>query len=224
MDKLGYVGQLSGQIISLNQKKATYFGIGKLNKIGNPEVWLAPNHWYAELPAELSAQDQDILYKALEKGLIKMGKHWMPALVKDTNVKEKYIQLMIGRKLFENTKQPFIDLVKKEKEGNYTALEILSYCLKKEQEGSNRQEWIAFLKDGMAAYRGPVQLVEDTPDEAYEVQIDFVEGTIKPVGEKEVSSRSRKSQPKGALKKREKELTKGKDTTARKKAIENALE
>ena len=58
--------------------------------------------------------------------------------------------------------------------GNWTPLEIYTYCIKQERETRGRKEWIDFLTEAIANYNGPALLVEDFVDDPdnYEVVID----------------------------------------------------
>jgi len=219
MTKLGLIKNYEGQTISLNQKYGPYFGCGPMTKEGRPEIWLSTDDWYTELPKGLDQGTVDMITNGLRSNNIVLGKQWLPAKIKDTSVLEKYWLMAKGKPLKSREKEPFIELVKMTAVKNCTPLEILSYCLKTELETTHRKEWVSFFEAAIEAYTGPVQVVKDEPDEAYEVHIDLTEGTVKDSREPKV----KKPIQSAKVSKRQKQLDKQKLDPDRAKAIDKAL-
>ena len=156
------LGQMlnAGQTISLNQKIASYFGIGESDDM---KVWLNKDNWCAKIPNNLTSEEMKMLDDAMNKGSIVLGKEWLPALDKDTTVREKYLELVLGsRYLTEDVKEPFRKLVLSKAEGNYTALEIITYVMDAERKNRSRSDFVTFLQDALDHYDGPAQLVPDS--------------------------------------------------------------
>ncbi|RMG69768.1 MAG: hypothetical protein D6710_08255 [Nitrospirae bacterium] len=177
---IGVVGSLAGQIVSINMKQGPCWGI-RVNEEGKTPVFLSPEQWYAKLPDDLTIEEEGIVNKAIQSGQIVLGKKWLPAITKGKGVKERYLAIVERNDMLTpQVKQPFIDLVKKQYEEGWTALEILVYCKEQEMKKRSRVHWLAFLQEAINNYSGPVQLVQDFPDdpENYEVTIDPVTKTV----------------------------------------------
>jgi len=167
--KLGNIKNFAGAIFSLDQRKASILGIGDKQ----PKVWFTAKAWCLVIPEGLTDTEAMQLQGAINTGTLVPGKVYIPAKQKDDNTIPKYLALL-RRTLTPPNKAPFIDLVHKKSEGNYSAKEILSACIADEQKVRNRADWITFLKAGLSAYEGPDYVVEDREDdpEAYVVTID----------------------------------------------------
>ena len=200
-----------GKFISLNMKKASFFGVGE-REDGTNKVWLSSSNWCDQIPEDINNQDLNTIIYALNSETIVFGKEWIPALEKDENVKTKYISYLTATRVCDNQfKDKIRHLVSHKKEGNYTALEILREMIKKEKEGRSRPDFLNFLNDAIDHYVGPVSLVQDYPDdpENFSVEIDPISKTI--------VSTTKKG---GGSLRLEQEPVSSEDRTA---AIENAL-
>lgn len=176
---LGLLNNYAGAEISLNQKRGNYFGIGDDGE--RPKIWLSASSWTCIVPDNLSPTEVDQLGDAIQEGRIVVGKQWIPAIEKVRGTKERYADIVLkSRALNAEAKEPFLKLHRYKKDGNYTALEILTYCKTEEDKHRSRPEWMTFLQECIDAYDGPVQLVEDFPEdpENYEVTIDPVSMTV----------------------------------------------
>lgn len=164
-ERLGVLNNLSNKYISLNPKKATYFGVKK-SKANSWTIWLSPNQPYAIVPNDLSYEETQQITKGLSNGLIVPGKVKIPVIDQDKTVKTKYINLIKkANSLDVITKKQFVELVKKNKEGGYTAMEIMVDALNVERTTRNRIEFVKFLEDGISYCTGPVSLVQDSFEE-----------------------------------------------------------
>lgn len=170
---LGVIARYAGIDISLNPKAGAYFGIGDAGD--KCKVWLDKENWTCVVPDTLSDTESMQLEGALNRGTIVIGKTYIPLLIKEEGIKEQYFEVIKHAKgLTTQVKAPFIALVRMKQVGNWTPLEILTYCLNKERTTRARTEWISFIEEAIANYNGPDYLVEDfvgDPDE-YQVVID----------------------------------------------------
>ena len=124
---LGSVENHKGLVVSLNMKKASFFGVGDPGK--DVKLWLTPEAWSATIPNNLSDEEARQITHGLNVGAIVAEKKWIPPVDKVQGTKEKYAALLKSNRLDEKAKEPFIDLVKKKEEGGYTPLEILTHCM-----------------------------------------------------------------------------------------------
>jgi len=177
----GIINNFANTVISLNQEAAPYFGIGRLEN-GQNKVWLTNKQWCAVIPEGLTDAEASIVSDALDKKILVVGRTYLPAKRKDPAALNKYVELV--KRMFNPTKDArdqFVNLVINKYDGNYTAFEIISECLK-HSESLRRDVWTAFLKEGLGAYIGPQTIVEDYSDSS-ESQIGYIapEVTIKPI-------------------------------------------
>ena len=164
VEQLGILNNYAGVVVSLNQKRATYLGIGPLE--GNRfKVWLSPQMWCAKLPADLTPQDAEQIRRAINAGVLVEGKQYLPVVKKDKAVLKKYLDhVKQSYGLDAKAKAPFQHLVLTRQEGHYTAAEIITACLSEEEKTKRRAPWIAFLNDALRAYDGPDVIVHDYSD------------------------------------------------------------
>lgn len=168
--KLGVLNNLQNQYISLNTKRATYFGVKKA-KANSWTLWLSPSHPYAMVPDSLSFDEMEQIRKGLDNKIIVPGKVLIPIVDQDKNIKAKYVNLIKkANSLDPITKKQFVELVKKNKEGGFTAIQILTDVLATERTTRNRSEFVRFLEDGISYCTGPVSLVEDSFEEESDEQ------------------------------------------------------
>ncbi len=149
---------LVGKTISINLKAGTYFGVG--------DIWLTPDNYWAEVPDNLLAADYAVIERAIKAGTVQLGQHFIPPVEKASNTLEKY-WLMIERRGFDDkqVKADFSMLLRRGQDSGWTALEIVNYCIEKEQAGKRRKEVIRLLDQVAKNYDGPLRLY-DPPDTA----------------------------------------------------------
>lgn len=163
---IGSIQNFAGTVISLNQKRQAFFGVGDTGRKENEsKIWLTKDNWYCTIPEGLSAEEVDQLARALQMGIVKEGKHWIPPVDKVAGTCEKYAAVVLQNGPTKEAKQPFIDLVKTESTGGYTAQEILKFCQDAERKGRSRPEWIRWLQEAIDHCTGPEMLVEDFPND-----------------------------------------------------------
>jgi hypothetical protein len=169
---LGMVKNFQGMPISIDLSKISYFGLGPNHF---PTLWLSPDNWYDTVPEGLDDEQANILARAIASGEVVVGKRWIPPIRKDKHVLDKYINhLRSARVVDDKFKKPIQQLFLSKKEGNYTAVEIFRKLLVDEQNRTNRDNFIAYLKEAIANYSGPELLVQDFPSDPqnYTVQLD----------------------------------------------------
>ena len=159
--KLGQINNYAGQTISLNQSVAAYFGIGEGSK---PIIWLNKNNWCATVPSNLTSNEVKAIDDAMNIGTIVLGEEWIPALVKDTSIRDEYKNIVANsRFLTDEVKDQFKELVLKKADGNYTASEIIAYVMNNERTSRGRTNYLTFLQEALEHYDGPAELVSDGP-------------------------------------------------------------
>jgi hypothetical protein len=147
------VNSLAGKEISINLKATSYFGIGP--------IWLTPENYWCTVPDNLTYGEYDTIAKSIRNGTVVLGKVFIPPVEKASNILDKY-WLMIERNGFDNkkTKTDFSMLIKRGSDSGWTALEIVNYCLEKENSGRRRKEVIRLLEQVIKNYDGPLRLYE----------------------------------------------------------------
>jgi len=159
--RLGQINNYAGQTISLNQSVATYFGVGEGTE---PKIWLNKHNWYVKVPSNLTSNEIKAVDDAITAGRIVLGKEWIPVLVKDSSVRDKYKNVVLNsRYLTDEVKDQFRELVLKKRDGNYTASEIITYAMNSERSSRGRTNYLTFLQEALDHYDGPVELVSDVP-------------------------------------------------------------
>jgi hypothetical protein len=86
-----------------------------------------------------------------------------------------YVSLITKHKrLDEEFREEIRNLFRHKKAGNYTAMEIFRAMVKKETDSNNRKAFINYLNEAIDNCQGPVQLVEDFPEDPgnYNITID----------------------------------------------------
>lgn len=177
--KLGAINNYVGTKVSLNLKKASYWGLGddKRGKI----FWLSSKNWCGIIPDSVNSEDSSKISTAFATGTLVMGEQWIPALDKDKSVLKKYEQSLIDHKYINDEfKDIWRHLLSMKKDGNYTAREIISHCIIAERKLRNRKPQLTWLEDALEYYQGPDFLVQDFPNdpENYEVTIDPTTATV----------------------------------------------
>lgn len=148
---------LGGKVISLNLKRASFFGAGP--------IWLTPTNYWVTIPNDLDETDYYIIKNALEKGTVVEGKEFIPPVDKADSTLDEFWLLIKNRGLDEETKDRFRRLLRTGTHQNWTVAEICAYCTRKETETKNRDKVLQFLADLRSIYTGPHTLF-DEPDDA----------------------------------------------------------
>ncbi len=171
---LGVINDYKDQFVSINLKVETYFGLGE-REDGTKKLWLSPENWFDMVPDDLTESEIGQLGVAIQNSTVVLGKIWIPVIDKDKKVLDKYIRMLSDYTgLTQEFKDVIVSLFRYKEEGNYTALEIFKAMLEREKKTRNRPTFVAYLNDAIGSYIGPVQLVEDFPDDPdnYSVIID----------------------------------------------------
>lgn len=175
-EQLGILNNYAGVVVSLNQKRATYLGIGPLEN-NMFKVWLSPQVWCAKLPADLTPSEAEQVRRAINQGVLVSGRQYLPVVKKDKTVIKKYIDhVKQSYGVDAKAKAPFQHLVLTRQEGHFTAAEIITACLSEEERTKRRAPWIAFLNDALKAYDGPDVIVHDYSDNP---ETDLIEEPVR---------------------------------------------
>jgi hypothetical protein len=178
-----YYNDLIGKTISINLKhqnnlreRTTYFGVG--------DIWLTPKNYWATIPADMKSSDYKVIRNALNKGIVVLGKKYIPPIEKNKETVQDYVKLLSSSRIANNAvgveiADKFKDLLKKKVVDGWTVSEIVSHCIAKERAGRSRDFVLRFLNEVNDMYDGPVKLYED-PDEAEGKKVTIVFGSDAP--------------------------------------------
>jgi hypothetical protein len=210
--KLGIINNHAGETVSINLKKRTYFGLGDP---ADKKVWLSPENWSTVLPNNLTVNEADMISNAIASGDLVSGKKWIPAIDKDVSVLNFYLGLLNQyRTVNQEFKDHITNLFRHKKKGNYTAIEIFRKMRDKEVEQNNRKGFVSYLEAAIENYSGPVQLVQDFPNDPDNYKVSIDPGTMQVTAtDKPAEERLDNMQFKGLD-----------DPSVRAAAVENALE
>ncbi len=136
---------LKGKTISLNQKAEAFFGTSKKT------IWLSGKNYSVVVPDSISTDEERELLTALKAGILIEGNTYIAPIDKDPSVLEEYWQLIKNFGLEPGNSKcksypKFSKLLKKPIDRNWTAKEIVNYCIQYEAKGKNRQKVIDLLK------------------------------------------------------------------------------
>jgi hypothetical protein len=171
MQKLGNINNYAGTTISLNQKEGSFFGLGDDER--GMILWLTPEDWWGVIPDTVNSTDAAMLTKAIQNNRVVLGKSFCPPLDKDPSVLTKYADALADNRYVTNEFKDVIrSVLSRKSDGNYTAREIISYCMECERKTRNRKDFLTWLTEALEYYTGPDFLVEDYVEDAYDVKID----------------------------------------------------
>lgn len=151
---------IKGEIVSINLKLQTFFGVNI--------IWLTPTRYWARVPENINEAEEKIINNAIRSGHLILGKKYMPPIDRNSKVKDSYrnlIQNTVGVTLDDNSSRKILELVRKEKEGGWTASEIINHCIESEKEKRNRPKILQFLREAVSMYNGPETLVPSYSEE-----------------------------------------------------------
>lgn len=133
---------IKGKEISLNFKKESFFGVGK--------IWLSSENHSCVVPEEISSADETIIKKAINSGVLILGNSFVPNISRDENVPIEYWDLIksYGIRPTEESKsfKKFKYLIKYGIDRNWTAKEIIKICIENEKQYKNRKDVIKYLE------------------------------------------------------------------------------
>lgn len=140
---------LVGEIISLNCRRESFFGAGK--------IWLNSITYHAAIPSDISDKDLGMIQTALERGVLVKGKQYISPIEQDKKVLDEFASfLKLGNKPNEMPKlcKKLRDTIFARGAGGYTAHEIIRHVIKVEAGGKNRPEWVQFLQKAILMCEG----------------------------------------------------------------------
>jgi hypothetical protein len=135
------VTSLKGKNITLNFAKESFFGVG--------DIWLQEGKYTCVVPDNIKEKDEEILRDAIQKGIVVLGDHFIPNINKEQAVLEEYWDY-IKTFGFEDTQNhkafsKFKKLFKYGIDRNWTAKEIVKYCISNELNYKSRPNVIKLL-------------------------------------------------------------------------------
>ena len=146
---------LVGQIISLNNKLASFFGAGP--------IWLTPTKYWCEIPEGLTKAEYQSIVDSVKLGVIVFGKEFIPPIDKDPRVLEEYWSVIKANKKGKKTMDLLRVLNDRGVDRGWTAQEIAYFCSEKERSNRGDKAVISILELLADSYQGPYSLYEE-PD------------------------------------------------------------
>ncbi len=132
---------LKGKSITLNFAKESFFGVG--------DIWLQEGKHTCIVPENIKEKDEEILRDAIQKGIIVLGNHFIPNISKDQAVLDEYWNYIKSFGFQDSPKHPafsrFKNLFKYGTDRNWTAKEVVKYCITCELKYKSRPEVIKLL-------------------------------------------------------------------------------
>lgn len=134
---------LKGKNITLNFQKESFFGVG--------DIWLQEGKHTCIVPENITPRDEEILRDAINKGIVVLGDHFIPNVQKDQAVLEEYWDY-IKRYGFVDSSQhkafsKFKKLFRYGTDRNWTAKEVVKYCITSELKYKSRQDVLKLLNN-----------------------------------------------------------------------------
>ena len=170
---IGGQNTLAGQIISLNTKHTSTFGIG--------DIWLTSKNYWATVSKDMPDKYYQVISKGLKTGSIVWGKkRVLPIDRNPETLKEWYQALNLEGGRTPKMVAAFKSLIAKRIDGKYTLGEITRYCMAEERKGKNREEVLTFLKEvyGYVEFRDKQYEYDDSnvvEDEEGKVEVTLVQ-------------------------------------------------
>lgn len=157
----GGINSLVGQVISINLKAGSYYGVE------DTDIWLTPTRYWATVPEGLNEDAYDQIQKGLETGRVVLGKVFIPPVDKPAGVIDEYWAVVKSNGIGEKTKAKFREIALRKNwiDRNYTFMEITLDCIKREQGSKHRSEVLAWLNMVLDQCEGPLRVYEP-PDDA----------------------------------------------------------
>lgn len=152
----------AGRKIALNQKVETFFGVG------NKKIWLSPQNYTCVVPENLTAEETDVLKTAISqsKVLLDSDKYIAPIERSDSVLSEyfdfiKQYGLDIADKKSRSVAK-FRQLVRMKIDRNWSAKEIIRFCIEQEKKYKNRDKVIKLLNNVLFNSDAPEFLLDPT--------------------------------------------------------------
>ena len=151
-----------GRKITLNQKVETFFGIG------NKKIWLSPNSYTCTVPDNLTNEELDVLRKAIDSKvvIIDSDAYICPIERSDEVLKEYFDYIkQYGLELSDKKSKSvakFRQLVRIKIDRNWSAKEIIRYCIEQEKKYKNREKIIKILNNVLFNSDAPEFMLDPT--------------------------------------------------------------
>lgn len=149
------IGLNRGDSISINIRYGPYFWLKRGETF---VVRLDSTNWHSVIPQDITESELAAIHQAALTGAIVKGVKKISYNDKDPQILAKYLTavdlLSRPRQVDENFKGLISELVRRKKDGGYSAGDIITQVLKKERAGRNREHVVDFLKQALDACRG----------------------------------------------------------------------
>lgn len=163
-----------GMSVTLNQKKETMFRIGAFS--------LNDQDYTSKIPEGMTYAEYDIIYAAIQDGTLVKGNHLIPPVDKDPGVPEEYWTALKNSVNFDRNpevKKKLHNVFRRGSDRNWSAAEILSYCLAKEKSVKKRKDVILLLEELINGFTGPLTIYTPPPKKTDVERIVIEDGQIK---------------------------------------------
>lgn len=133
---------MKGQKLSLNQKRETFIGVGSM--------WFTPKEYCLTVPDNITPEQDIELQNLVGMGILVLGEVKVEPIDRDPAVLDEYWTLLktFGLNPADNKSlsvKKFRELFKKPIDRNWTAKEIIKYCMKQESDTKNRKNILNYL-------------------------------------------------------------------------------
>ena len=152
----------AGRKIALNQKVETFFGVG------NKKIWLSPQNYTCVVPQDLTPEETEQLKTAIKqsKVLLDSDKYVAP-IERSNDVLSEYFDFIkqygldIADKKSKSVAK-FRQLVRMKIDRNWSAKEIIRFCIEQEKKYKNRDKIIRLLNNVLFNSDAPEFLLDPT--------------------------------------------------------------
>lgn len=148
------VEDLRGRYVSLDLSQRTFFGVG--------DIWLSPENPVSIVPEDISSEDLELLNKTIASGVLKIGKTFCPPVLQDQITLKQFDKLVestpMTTRIADEVKTKFFRLLTTGRAGGWTAYEIITYCIAKEESRRARKLVVDYLREVLDTYDGPKKL------------------------------------------------------------------
>lgn len=147
--------------VSINLEKRTFFGLpsGKMR--------LGPKNYTCVIPSDLSNEEEIMVRSLIDTGeLVLNTKEYIPPFTRSDEVLKEYFDFIKQYGLDPvNQKSPsiikFKNLIRLSIDRNWSAKEILRYCIEQETKTKNREKVIKTLKNALFNSTAPDTLLDN---------------------------------------------------------------
>lgn len=147
--------------ITIDLSKRTFFGLP------SGKIRLGPKNFTCTVPADLSPEEEMMVRSLISTGeLVLNRKEYIPPFTRSDDVLKEYFDFIKQYGLDPaNQKSPsiikFKNLIRMSIDRNWSAKEILRYCIEHETKTKNREKVLKTLKNALVNSTAPDSLLEN---------------------------------------------------------------